>query len=41
MLEIGIGQSEQIKELFGDKVTFISDYNNPPIERVAIIRKGE
>ena len=41
MLEIGIGQSEQIKELFGNKVTFISDYNNPPIERVAIIRKGE
>ena len=40
MLEIGIGQSEQIKELFG-KVEFLTDYNNPPVERVAIIRKGE
>ena len=40
MLEIGINQTEQIKELFGT-VEFIKDYNNPPIERVAIIRKGE
>ncbi|MBO5773995.1 MAG: peptide chain release factor N(5)-glutamine methyltransferase, partial [Clostridia bacterium] len=40
MLEIGIGQKEAIEELFG-AVEFIKDYNNPPIDRVAIIRKGE
>jgi len=40
MLEIGIGQKEAIEELFGT-VEFIKDYNNPPIDRVAIIRKGE
>lgn len=40
MLEIGINQKEQIEELFG-AVTFIKDFNNPPIDRVAIIRKGE
>lgn len=40
MLEIGIGQMEAIEGLFGN-VEFITDYNNPPIERVAIIRKGE
>ncbi len=40
MMEIGIGQSEAVKELFGE-VEFVNDYNDPPIERVAIIRKGE
>ena len=40
MLEIGVGQREQIEELFG-AVEFVKDYNNPPIDRVAIIRKGE
>ena len=40
MLEIGIGQKDAIEELFG-AVEFIKDYNNPPIDRVAIIRKGE
>ena len=39
MLEIGVNQREQIQELFGE-VEFIKDYNNPPIDRVAIIRKG-
>ncbi len=40
MLEIGVNQKEDIEKLFG-KVEFIKDYNNPPIDRVAIIRKGE
>ncbi len=37
LLEIGVGQAEAIKELFGE-VEFISDYNNPPVQRVAIIK---
>ncbi|MCL2630885.1 MAG: peptide chain release factor N(5)-glutamine methyltransferase [Firmicutes bacterium] len=36
-LEIGIGQADRVKELFGENICFIKDYNNPPIERVAII----
>ena len=40
MMEIGINQAEQIKEIFGE-AEFVKDYNDPPIERVAIIRKGE
>ncbi len=37
MLEIGINQKEEIEKLFGD-VEFIKDYNNPPVDRVAIRR---
>lgn len=40
IMEIGIGQSESIQELFGS-VEFIKDYNNPPVDRVAIVKKGE
>lgn len=40
MMELGVDQAEAIKELFGE-VEFVRDYNDPPIERVAIIRKGE
>ncbi len=37
LMEIGIGQDTAIAELFGE-VEFISDYNNPPVRRVAIIK---
>lgn len=39
MLEIGISQAQAIGEIFGS-AEFINDYNNPPVQRVAIIRKG-
>lgn len=41
-MEIGVNQAEAIEELFGKgKVEFIKDYNNPPIDRVAIILNGD
>ncbi|MBO5776479.1 MAG: peptide chain release factor N(5)-glutamine methyltransferase [Clostridia bacterium] len=39
IMEIGVNQAGAIEELFG-KVEFIKDYNNPPIERVAVILNG-
>jgi release factor glutamine methyltransferase len=39
IMEIVVNQAEAIEELFG-KVEFIKDYNNPPIERVAVILNG-
>ena len=42
IMEIGVNQAEAVEELFGQgKVEFIKDYNNPPIDRVAIILNGD
>lgn len=37
LMEIGIGQDAAIAELFGE-AEFVSDYNDPPVKRVAIIK---
>ncbi len=40
LLEIGAGQAEDIKAIFRDyTVEYKKDYNNPPIDRVCIVRK--
>lgn len=39
MLEVGIGQAAEVAKLFeGKEIKIIKDYNNPPIERVLIIK---
>ncbi len=42
LLEIGYDQKDEIASLFdGYDVSFVKDYNNPPIDRVAIIKRNK
>lgn len=38
MLEIGAGQADAVKQLFDKEIETVMDYNNPPVERVLIIK---
>lgn len=38
LLEVGKGQAAQVAAMFEGKVDIIEDYNNPPVQRVLIIR---
>lgn len=41
LLEIGYDQREAIEDIFkGYEVSFVKDYNNPPVDRVAIVKKS-
>jgi len=38
ILEVGAGQAKDVAALFGGEAEIITDYNNPPVERVLVIR---
>lgn len=38
LLEVGKGQAAQVAAMFEGKIDIVEDYNNPPVERVLIIR---
>jgi hypothetical protein len=35
---VGAGQAKDVAALFGGEAEIITDYNNPPVERVLVIR---
>ncbi len=42
LLEVGIGQADAVADLFGGcRVERVSDYNQPPVERVLIVTEKE
>ena len=38
ILEVGAQQAQKVAALFDKEATFVKDYNNPPVERVLIIK---
>ncbi|MDD3947685.1 MAG: peptide chain release factor N(5)-glutamine methyltransferase [Clostridia bacterium] len=38
ILEVGAEQAQKVAALFEKEVTFVKDYNNPPVDRVLIIK---